>query len=173
MSYQLVSVVMLVLVVQECINAFMLEYTDCVAPEQIRRVDVAKVCQSSPLSANSNKRMMLTQIKSITRMTGYKCKIKESRFRYYCGAFSHLKVAKVPTISHDLPVSTDWCRTLSSHRQFQPPGSSQLLDIAIDQTTFVQVASSGELLVRDDKVGCKGETVHTGNGLVDNILELV
>lgn len=106
-------------------------------------------------------------------MTGYKCKIKESRFRYYCGAFSHLKVAKVPTISHDLPVSTDWCRMLSTHRQFQPPGSSQLFDIAVDQTTFVQVASSGELLVRDDKVGCKGETVHTGNGLVDDILELV
>ena len=85
MSYQLVSAVMLVLVALECSNtdAFMLEYTDCIAPEQIKRVDVARVCEHSLSSASSNKRMMLTQTKTVTRLTGYKCKIKESRFCYY------------------------------------------------------------------------------------------
>ena len=99
--------------------------------------------------------------------------IKESRFRYYCGSFSHVKVAKVPTIQHDVLVSTDWCRLLSTQRHFQPPGSKQLCNVVIDQTTFVQIAAAGELKVADDKVGCKGETMRTANGLNGGVLELV
>ena len=93
--------------------------------------------------------------------------------RYFCGAFSHLKVAKVPTIQHDVLVSTEWCRMLSTQRQFQPPGSNQIFDILIDQTTFVQIAAAGELNVADDKVGCQREQMHTGNGLVYDLMELV
>lgn len=104
--------------------------------------------------------------------TGYKCKIRESKFRYYWRPFSHLKVAIVPTIRHDVLLSTDWCWVHSTQRHFQPPGSTQLLDITIDQTTFVQVTSVGEFRVADDTVGCEGETMHTGNRMV-NLLELV
>ena len=32
---------------------------------------------------------------------------------------------------------------------------------------------AGELKVADDKVGCKGETMRTANGLVDDLMELV
>ena len=82
-------------------------------------------------------------------------------------------MAKVPTIQHDVLVSSEWCRLLSNHRQFQPPGSNQIFKILIDQTTFAPVAAVGELKVADDKVGCKGETMNTGNGLVDDLMELV
>ena len=56
---------------------------------------------------------------------------------------------------------------------FQPPGSNQLFNMVIDQTMFVQVAAAGELKVADDKVGCKGETMRTANGLVDDLMKLV
>ena len=45
--------------------------------------------------------------------------------------------------------------------------------MVIDQTMFVQVAAAGELKVADDKVGCKGETMRTANGLVDDLMKLV
>lgn len=165
MSCLLACPILLGLVAPKCSNAFMMEYTDCVTPENIR-VDVARVCVNGLGPPSSNKRMVLVQTKTVTRLQGYKCKIRESRFRYYSGAFLHLRVAKVPTISHDLLVSTEWCRVLRTQRHFQPPGSTQVFDIKIDKTTFVQVAAVGELKVADDTVGCKGETMHKGNGML-------
>ena len=171
MNYLAQFVVILGLVVPAC-KSFMLDYTDCVNPSKIRRVDV-NVCNPATERSSSSKKMYLVQPRTVTRLKGFRCRIKESRFRYYCGSFSHLKVAKVPTIQHDVLVSPDWCRLLSTQRHFQPPGSNQLFNVVIDQTTFVQIAAAGELKVGDDRVGCKGETMRTANGLVDDLMELV
>ena len=123
------------------------------------------VCSPVTEQSSSSKKMYLVQPRTVTHLKGFRCRIKERRFCYYCGSFSHLKVAKVPTIQHNVLVSTDWCRLLSTQRHFQPPGSNQLFNMVIDQTTFVQVAAAGELKV--------AETMPTANGLVDDLMELV
>ena len=89
MSCLLAYAALLGLVALECSNAFMLEYTDCVDLEKIRGIDVTRVCRSTLEPPSSNKRMVLIQPRTVTCLQGYECKIRESRFRYYCGAFSH------------------------------------------------------------------------------------
>ena len=56
----------------------MLDYTDCVNPTKIRRVG-DNVCHGNMEQPSSAKKMYLVQPRTVTRLQGYKFKIKESR----------------------------------------------------------------------------------------------
>ena len=71
MNYLAQGVVIFCLVVQAC-KPFMLDYTNCVNPSKIRRVDV-NVCNPATEQSSSNKKMYLVQPRTVTRLKGFRC----------------------------------------------------------------------------------------------------
>ena len=153
-------------------NMFMLDYWDCLNPTSIIRTDASQVCNNHETMADDTRRVMLVQKKTITRTSGFRCEVRVSTFSLYCGAYAHAKWMKIPDILHMVPVSTTWCRTMSTQRRFQPPGSSQTFKIQLNQEEKIAVQMVGELTIQDDQVYCKGQSYHTKQGILDNVLIL-
>jgi len=120
----------------------------------------------------STRRVMLVQKKTITRTSGFRCRVKVSTFSLYCGAYAHAKWMKIPDILHQVPVSTTWCKNMATQRRFQPPGSSQTFKIQLNQEEKIQVQMVGELSIQNDQVYCKGQAYRTDQGILDNVLVL-
>ena len=170
MTTFLLVIVLGVLGLPDPTRGYLLDYVDCLEPQQVTRIDATSACAPVGLPEGDEERVTLVQRIEVRRTQGFRCTVKESRFRYFCGAFSHLKVAKIPEISHDIPVSPTWCRLMSTQRTFTPPGTTQTFPIKIDQNTYIAVALAGEITAMSDKIACKGQPFRTEAGIQDDLL---
>ena len=92
--------------------AYNLEYTNCLRPTRIQRYEATSICASSEADTPDYHRYTLVQRRAVVSAKDYRCWIQESCFRFFCGAFSHFKLAKVPQIQHEVLVFAKWCRSL-------------------------------------------------------------
>lgn len=163
-------IVWAVLVLLEPIRGYYLEYEDCLEPASVTRIDATSACTGQKPEQSEEEKVTLVQRITVRQTQGYRCTVRESRFRFFCGAFSHMKISKVPQIQHDIPVSPSWCRLMATQRTFTPPGTTQTFPLNIDQRTYIAVTLAGEITTGNNKIACTGEKFRTETGLQDDML---
>ena len=155
-------------------KAYDLEYIDCLHPQNIRRYQADKICETKDKNEETPTDITYTilQIPIARKIKGFSCRITVSTYYYKCGAWGHLKTAAVPKILHPKDVSTSECETMIRNQNYYLTGNSNEYVLEFNEETFVSVTTVGELKEKNDAVGCRGEDVHIGSNLHHNVVVL-
>ena len=81
------------------VNGYTYEVIDCMKPSRVNEYQLNSICPKVEVQQSVvEEEMMLLQVESEQVTKGYRCSVTSSTFWLYCGAFSHTKLAKVPSI---------------------------------------------------------------------------
>lgn len=111
--------------------------------------------------------MLLEEIQEQV-VNGYHCKAKTSSFRFYCGSFSHFKIADVPSIEVVEELSPNRCRHLARTGTYTTDDGSRF-PIKMGSETIIQLVPVGTLS-DSGNVHCEGESRKLKSGMVDSLL---
>ena len=161
MTTFLLVIVLGVLGLPDPTRGYLLDYIDCLEPQQVTRIDATSACAPVGLPERDEEQVTLVQRIEVRRAQGFRSTVKESRFRYFCGAFSHLKVAKIPEIQHDIPVSPAWCRLMSTQRTFTPPGTIKTFRTEAGIQDDLLVISEYQVLVETEDFSAMNELIES------------
>ena len=97
-----------------------ISYADCSVPTDVKPYALSEACDQLVPPPAPTEVYQVLQIPTVKRITGTRCTIKQSIFRYTCGSWGHLKTATVPQILHEVPVSAEWCRSMAHSTKCTP-----------------------------------------------------
>ena len=154
-----------------CVNVetYTIRYNDCTKPNKVREYRTDSNCKNIPTVNQEKKEIQILQEITDEKLKGYSCSIVTSRFTYYCGSFSHIKLAKVPEIEVNEDITPLKCHDLVNSRKFRTrDGMSHPL--TMNTEVLIKSVELGEVKDANNAVSCKGQTVNIGGELIDDIL---
>ena len=161
---------MLALVALEA-AAYKIKYADCSSPSKIARLDINHACNTTANQINPKKTYGLLQRKREYTLSGYRCAVERSDWWYYCGAYSHTKILRPPSIDIKSRVTPLECRQMITTLEFAIPGSSNVRPIELGAENIIKVDSLGTIHT-DANVWCQGQQLKVGNAIVEDVLQL-
>ena len=153
------------------VEGYTYEVIDCMKPSRVNEYQINSICPKAEIQQSGiEEEMMLLQDEAEQLTKGYRCSVTSSTFWLYCGAFSHTKLAKVPSIGDTEEISSEACEYMARNQMYTAPdGTSRKLELnKINQIDVIPIGS----LTDDSNVYCKGESVHINGKIVYNILKL-
>lgn len=113
------------------VNGYTYEVIDCMKPSRVNEYQLNSICPKVEVQQSVvEEEMMLLQVESEQVTKGYRCSVTSSTFWLYCGAFSHTKLAKVPSIGDTEDISPETCEYMSRNQIYTAPdGTSRKLEL--------------------------------------------
>ena len=153
-------------------NAYQVEYIDCDQPELLKIYNAKRICQTTKETKDHQEPLTLLQQASTSTTVGWSCQLIVTRFPFKCGTWSHLKVQSIPTIEEHQEVSISRCQEIVNQQKFRPTNSMQAYPIKLNRQNIIKITEVGTLREVNDGVVCKGESVHIGNTMHTNVVQL-
>jgi len=100
----------------------------------------------------------------VHELSGVVCSATISRFRGYCGAYSHWKFMDVPEIESEEPVTLEQCRAAKKGFYRTPDGKR--ISIATGETVLYQFIEDGSITVHPTNTYCEGVSLPLHQGTV-------
>ena len=143
------------------------EAIDCLTPTAVEKYQRNTIC--SPVNKTSETQpYLLVQERRMREFTGYSCQLTYSQWALACGVWSHVKLRKIPEISHMEDVSKAWCRAMSERKKFRVDGTSTSYAIKINRENIYPIVTVGSLREENDRIICQGQTIHENNRVHTN-----
>ena len=151
------------------VKGYTIRYNDCTKPSKVRQYRTDSNCKTIPTVSQEKKEIQILQEISDEKVKGYSCQQVTSRFTFYCGSFSHVKLAKVPEIEVNEDLTPLRCHDLVNTRKFRTrDGISHPL--TMNTELLIKSVELGEMKDANNAVSCKGQTVNIEGELIDDIL---
>ena len=148
-----------------------LKYYDCTKPENLKLFN--KVCVNENSVENGDmEEWTLLQIEQSVETNGWSCQARKSTFEYYCGAFSHVKIMKIPSIDVPVSLTPEHCRMLVTTQSIGLPFLHTPTAVKLGGETIISVSAHGLIHDTEKKVSCEGESLKVGDTIIDEVLEL-
>ena len=152
----LAALVILSLNILPMVKGYTIEYLDCNNIRNVNTYQINKLCANENKGTNnSTERITILQRRTILKLNGYRCKIRESIFQFYCGAYSHLKLTTPPEIEQTYAVSDAICRGMIMSSTFTTP-SGHCVPIRIGQDNIIHSTNAGVIKVTSNSIACQG-----------------
>lgn len=111
--------------------------------------------------------VIIQKIRTLT-FKAYRCGAQYSEFYEYCGAYSHNKLSRPPSIGKDLEISVETCtKMIKTGRHTLPSG--KVLNVGIGRKTHFNELSHGKL-TWGDNVKCEGVALSVNGEQHNNML---
>ena len=145
---------------------------NCFDARSITKFQTESLCQEATIEEEASQEYSLYQIQGTSKLIGYTCDVRKTTLPAMCGAWSHVKLADVPSILHQVPVSTNWCREMLSRRKFKVDKSSTSFPIQLNREMYISLDEAGSLRRVDNTINCSGQTVKFRKQLLLNTILL-
>ena len=155
--------------------SYQIEYVDCSKPSTLQSFDLNSMCSlnnKGVMRSPSGELLTLLQRTTEWEMSGYSCEVRQSEFTYYCGSFSHSKIATVPTIEITIPLSYRSCDQIIATRKFLTQDGGVMHPVEMNAETILHLNEEGQLSSKDNAVACRGVSAKINGELIDNIVKL-
>ena len=103
----------------------------------------------------------------VHELSGVVCSATISRFRGYCGAYSHWKFMDVPEIESDKPVTLEQC--MSAKKGFYNAPDGKRVQITPGETILYQFIEDGLITVHPTNTYCEGVSLPLHKGTVADL----
>ena len=126
------------------VDGYTYEIIDCMQPSRVNEYQINSICPKAEVQQSGiEEEMMLLQEESEQSTKGYRCSVTSCTFWLYCGAFSHTKLAKVPSIGDTEQVSAEMCEYMARNQMYTAPdGTSRKLELnKINQIDVIPIRS--------------------------------
>ena len=151
------------------VHSYTIQYYDCNNVDKVHTYKLNSVCSQNSNSNNNTETFTMLQKRTISKLTGYSCKVTESRFRFYCGAYSHLKLATPPEIETTYAVTASTCMGMITSSTFTTP-SGHRVPIKLGHENVIHSNNAGVIQISSDKVACQGQSERIGNNVVEDYI---
>lgn len=140
-------------------KTYQVKYHDCSNPKTIGRYDALEACNGEGKKESSEEKFIqfLAPLK-VKDTEGVRCYVKASVLTYFCGAWSHLKVAAVPKISEPRAVTPSQCESMLHERVYRDPMSGQTHAVEMNKQNYFSIINHGMFTTESDNVRCNGVT---------------
>ena len=149
-------------------RGYQIRYHDCTKPTTIHKYQTSQLCKENEVTEEPKKTLAVLQRIKNKALRGHSCMIVSSRWEYYCGAYSHMKMADIPHIEVAEGLSPTSCNDLINSLKFRRKGKSWKLQMNAE--TIIRDVESGQIKDEDNVVSCKGQTNIVHGEVIDNIL---
>ena len=153
-------------------HSYKISYIDCTHPTSLQKLDLQQICTQTTPPREPVERYEIVQLLEESHHEGYRCAVTRSEWTFHCGAWSHLKLTKVPQLLMNVPISTSWCEQMVTREKFRPSEYSGSFTVKVGSVTTIPITLTGSLQEVDDRTVCQGENVHHGEKLSSNIVVL-
>ena len=153
------------------VKGYTVKYNDCRKPKQIFKYATDGLCDNVIGESKGKTYMSVVQKVAETKLKGYSCQIVKSRWKIYCGSFSHSKVATIPEVEIRKAVSTSTCSDMINSKKFITR-NQQSFELKMNEETIIRVAEKGQISDNNDQVQCKGQPTRINGQIIDNIVVL-
>ena len=149
-------------------SVFKIHSFDCSTPTMINKLHLPEVCfipekkLAEELAAGQPAWILGEEY--VHELSGVVCSAKISRFRGYCGAYSHWKFMDVLEIEADEPVTLEQCMA-AKKGFFRTPDGKQV-PIAPGETVLYQFIEDGSITVHPTNTYCEGVSLPLHQGTV-------
>ncbi len=154
------------------VHAYKLNCFDCTQPKHLQKLDLQLLCTNTKPPEESVERHQVVQALEDYHHEGYRCSVTRSEWTFHCGAWSHLKLTKVPQLLKNVPISRGWCEQMVTRQKFRPSEYTGSFAVKVGTSTTIPITLKGSLQEVDDRTVCQGETVHHGEKISSNIVIL-
>ena len=79
-------------------DAYNIKYFDCSKLSAIYKYETSHLCKESEVTEEPKSHMSVLQRIKNKSLSGHSCQVVRSSWTYYCGAYSHSKIAEIPQI---------------------------------------------------------------------------
>lgn len=164
--------IFIILVVAKA-NAYTLSYWDCTHPTSIQEYDATGACTNDkPESDATPQQVYLLEKQSVLTVKGYKCAATVSTFTYFCGAWSHLKVAIPPEIQIPVQITPAQCQYMY-HGHLTPESLFGIQrNIEINSENIFNFVSKGNMQTSSTNIACEGEDYRYNNKVLKDSLQI-
>ena len=140
---------------------------DCRKPSRSRIIDRRKSCDSPDTMSKNMKKIELIQKLNTIPIEAVRCSHFVSTFWEYCGAYSHMKMAKTPDIQMPTTVSISQCtQAAKGHLKI---GNEDIF-VTRNQPIYLKYLQHGSVDFQEGNVFCKGATIQLNGETHQNIL---
>ena len=153
------------------VQGYSLNYYDCHKPQHITTYKLGRACEPPPTGNATLVKYTLVQDRSITKIWGYSCQVTRTTLTEYCGAYSHQKLATIPDIEINVPVTPSHCLDMVHQQVFTTPDKRQE-NIKIGTLNIIKSFDLGTIQANDDGVSCRGQSQRIGINIVEDILQV-
>lgn len=151
-------------------NAYNIKYFDCSKPSAIYKYQTSHLCKETETKEEPKTHMSVLQRIKNKSLNGHSCQIVRSSWSYYCGVYSHSKIAEIPHIEVTEGLSPNACNDMVNSLKLRRHGQSYKL--SMNGETIIRMVEAGMIKDEDNAVSCKGITQNVNGEIIDNILIL-
>ncbi|MCP4057722.1 MAG: hypothetical protein GY738_10485 [Pseudoalteromonas sp.] len=139
-------------------RAYTIDYWDCNSPTSIQEYDATGACQHTKAQPETvQSQVYLLEQSKVKRVTGYRCTAEVSTFTYFCGAWSHLKVAMPPEIQIPIHITPAQCHYMKQRQQTPESLLGVIRHIDLNEINFFNFISKGNMKTSSSNIECEGE----------------
>ena len=150
-------------------NAYNIKYFDCSKPTKIYKYQTSHLCKESETKEEPKSHMSVLQRIKNKSLNGHSCQIVRSSWVYYCGAYSHSKIAQIPQIEVTEGLSPNACNDMINSLKFRS-AAGRSYKLSMNGETIIRAVEAGMIKDENNAVSCKGITQSINGEVVDNIL---
>ena len=104
-------------------DAYNIKYFDCSKPSAIYKYETSHLCKESEAKEEPKSHMSVLQRLKNKSLSGHSCQVVRSSWTYYCGAYSHSKIAEIPQIEVTEGLSPNTCNDMVNSLKLRKHGS--------------------------------------------------
>lgn len=154
-------------------SAYTISYWDCHQPTNIQEYDATVACDNAKLQPDTApQQVYLLEKQTVQRLKGYKCAASVSTFTYFCGAWSHLKVAIPPEIQIPVQITPAQCRYMYHGHQTPESLFGIKRQIDINTINFFNYVSKGNMKTSSSNIACEGEDYRYEGRILKDSLQI-
>ena len=141
------------------VKGYSISYQDCNTVDSVNTYQLNKLCSNNNHEElnNNTETITILQKRTVQKLSGYRCTVRESCFRFYCGAYSHLKLATPPEIEQTYAVSDAICWGMITSNSFTTP-SGHRVAIRLGKENIIHSTNAGVIKVTSNAIACQGQT---------------
>ena len=170
---EIIHISILALLAATLAESFTVKYYDCAAPKLLHKYSVKTTCKDEGVIDLKNTTVEswdLLQVKSGTETDGFSCQKVVSNWKYYCGAYSHIKLVAVPHIEVFQPVTVATCKRWVNSKQYvTPDGKSHPL---IAPGITIMWSEDLGAIHATGSISCAGQSLKVGDQIIESTLEV-
>ena len=149
-------------------TGYKISYFDCSKPSAIYKYQTSHLCKETEIKEEPKSHMSVLQKIKNKALNGHSCQIVRSSWTYYCGVYSHSKIASIPQIEVTEGLSPNACNDMINSLKIRRHGQSYKL--SMNGETIIRMVDAGMIKDEDNSVSCKGITQSIDGEVIDNIL---
>ena len=149
-------------------RGYNIRYYDCTKPSAIYKYQTSHLCKENEAKEEPKSHMSVLQRIKNKSLSGHSCQIIRSAWTYYCGVYSHSKIAEIPQIEVTEGLSPNACNDMVNSLKLRRHGQSYKL--SMNGETVIRSVEAGMIKDEDNSVSCKGITQKINDKVIDNIL---